>query len=883
MREYARKSESQPRTLDSKPDVSRQASIDVILQQYKDCNVQRYTGDEELIQGEFDTVQREEKPNNTGLPDSLKTGIENLSGYSMDDVEVHYDSDKPAQLNALAYAQGTDIHIAPGQEKHLPHEAWHVVQQKQGRVQPVRQIQGIDVNDNVGLEKEADVMGEKSIQRKNVPGMSYFNNSKSSNIIQCKWISDVKSDCEYWDQLVEGERWYRFKEDGNGPWIYYRKMINGELYGVDMTDEAWADYLSFNENTPSIGIEIEMRENTNFRLRHDDFKDHEKVKGQDVMIPAKASEPDGRKIVDENLVKGTQNSLCKIALGTIDVTLDTQGSYGGATGDSDESLVIELVFDHRYFNISILKSGYVNTPIGLIPIEFFLEIMLSDLQNLTYRHLLIGANDIQRVIIENASKADRIKKEDEKFDTNLDDLSKDSEVERLKEELSSKLKALSSDPKETLFSKIKKQLELDKEYKPKISEREKLKESEISEGRKQLESARMAEILKIREDDKTLDNKVFPVTLGRGSAMHLTAPVSVKELKPLMDFTRNETEGGNTFDIANLEKMPEPSQGTDSQEKIWGDNVKTVYELISRVLKSFGSCIPDPKQRLPIMPRTSIIKTFSMLDSIDEKNVILTQLKSDFKSMSDTPISSAITSVNIGQILKALEAVIAGQYDEKNDPFCRKDVLDENLAISAMGGKGAIDKQNNFLSVYEFRSLLGETPMTIEGLKNLLNLKILKRVYDFDVEVKLQTSSPEIQKKQILYIPLGFTEGANSAENNNCLLYALGIENSYMEIIRTNVMYYEHTMGFDGTLDYQATTIDGFLTPETVFPILKKLRLSLTDVWIYNQRTGVWTRWDSHGEPHYHERDVTTANPGSKFIAYNGINHYFQLNKQIEM
>ena len=54
------------------------------------------------------------KENNTGLPDNLKSGIENLSGYSMDDVKVHYNSDKPAQLQAHAYAQGTDIHVASG-------------------------------------------------------------------------------------------------------------------------------------------------------------------------------------------------------------------------------------------------------------------------------------------------------------------------------------------------------------------------------------------------------------------------------------------------------------------------------------------------------------------------------------------------------------------------------------------------------------------------------------------------------------------------------------------------------------------------------------------------------------------------------------------------
>jgi hypothetical protein len=123
--------------------------------------------DEELLQGKFfntATAQLEAKPDNTGLPNQLKTGIESLSGMSMDGVKVHYNSDKPAQLNAHAYAQGTDIHVAPGQEQHLPHEAWHVVQQAQGRVQPTMQMKaGVQVNDDVGLEAEADVMGAKAM------------------------------------------------------------------------------------------------------------------------------------------------------------------------------------------------------------------------------------------------------------------------------------------------------------------------------------------------------------------------------------------------------------------------------------------------------------------------------------------------------------------------------------------------------------------------------------------------------------------------------------------------------------------------------------------------------------------------------------------------
>jgi len=127
------------------------------------------------------------KTNNTGLPDKLKAGIEGLSGHSMDDVKVHYNSAQPAQLNAHAYAQGTDIHIAPGQEKHLPHEAWHIVQQKQGRVKPTLQMKGkVNVNDDDGLEKEADVMGRKALQMKTDGHQSVLKNSVANNDITQK-------------------------------------------------------------------------------------------------------------------------------------------------------------------------------------------------------------------------------------------------------------------------------------------------------------------------------------------------------------------------------------------------------------------------------------------------------------------------------------------------------------------------------------------------------------------------------------------------------------------------------------------------------------------------------------------------------------------------
>jgi len=134
--------------------------------------LQRTTGNQAVGQLLAQTGQRQpdqEEQNKPGLPDNLKTGVENLSGYAMDDVQVDYNSSKPAQLQALAYTQGTGIHVAPGQEKRLGHEAWHVVQQKQGRVKPTIQMKGTAINDDKALEKEADAMATKSLQASNQP------------------------------------------------------------------------------------------------------------------------------------------------------------------------------------------------------------------------------------------------------------------------------------------------------------------------------------------------------------------------------------------------------------------------------------------------------------------------------------------------------------------------------------------------------------------------------------------------------------------------------------------------------------------------------------------------------------------------------------------
>lgn len=152
----------------------------------------------------------QKKENRTGLPDNLKSGIENMSGYSMDDVKVHYNSDKPAQLQAHAYAQGTDIHLASGQEKHLPHEAWHVVQQKQGRVNPTLQMKGVSVNDNDSLEQEADQMGAKILQSKGDNQVVENLGSSSGTTVQRVVVQS--------DWMKKGDSSMELATTSAGPW-----------------------------------------------------------------------------------------------------------------------------------------------------------------------------------------------------------------------------------------------------------------------------------------------------------------------------------------------------------------------------------------------------------------------------------------------------------------------------------------------------------------------------------------------------------------------------------------------------------------------------------------------------------------------------------------
>lgn len=91
-----------------------------------------------------------------GMRDKIASHFGDIQG-----VKVHYNSSMPGLVDAEAYTRGDDIFLAPGQERHLPHELGHVVQQRRGSVPTTERVAGMAANTDPALEHEADILGRQ--------------------------------------------------------------------------------------------------------------------------------------------------------------------------------------------------------------------------------------------------------------------------------------------------------------------------------------------------------------------------------------------------------------------------------------------------------------------------------------------------------------------------------------------------------------------------------------------------------------------------------------------------------------------------------------------------------------------------------------------------
>lgn len=106
------------------------------------------------------------------MPQGVQAKMEQNLSADFSDVSIHQNSSKATSLGAYAYTQGNDVHFAPGQfdpmsskgQELIGHELAHVMQQRDGKVKPTTQAKGLPVNDDEGLETEADQLGAKAAQ-----------------------------------------------------------------------------------------------------------------------------------------------------------------------------------------------------------------------------------------------------------------------------------------------------------------------------------------------------------------------------------------------------------------------------------------------------------------------------------------------------------------------------------------------------------------------------------------------------------------------------------------------------------------------------------------------------------------------------------------------
>lgn len=110
-------------------------------------------------------VRRHLSPNKTGIPNKMKNQFEAYSGKPFDSVQAHYNSDKPKQMQALAYTQADHDYAASGQVRYPGHELGYIAQQRKG------QVHATDLREGQGNP------GKEVVQRRVIIGGQIYQDS----------------------------------------------------------------------------------------------------------------------------------------------------------------------------------------------------------------------------------------------------------------------------------------------------------------------------------------------------------------------------------------------------------------------------------------------------------------------------------------------------------------------------------------------------------------------------------------------------------------------------------------------------------------------------------------------------------------------------------
>ncbi|TRX59499.1 DUF4157 domain-containing protein [Fulvivirga sp. M361] len=134
------------------------------------------------------------------LPHVIQKKMEESFNTDFSSVKIKTNSAQAKSFGALAFAQGENVHFAPGQfnpesskgQELIGHEFAHVVQQRQGRVQAGQS----NINDDPGLEKEADTAGVRAARGEPsaIGSIEQQATANSKGPIQGYFVDNIRSD-----------------------------------------------------------------------------------------------------------------------------------------------------------------------------------------------------------------------------------------------------------------------------------------------------------------------------------------------------------------------------------------------------------------------------------------------------------------------------------------------------------------------------------------------------------------------------------------------------------------------------------------------------------------------------------------------------------------
>jgi hypothetical protein len=189
----------------------------------------------------------------TGMAGPVLDKMSRSFGTDLSGVRVHENSAAAVSMNARAYTQGSNIHFAPGQydptsqpgQELIGHELAHVVQQSSGRVAGGQaKGNGVAINGDVGLEREADEMGAR-VARGEVVGSAGAVAASDIGAIQRKTtIADDSTDPQNTTAKGTGKGLLKNSLGNIQPGVTFGPLINDSASSM----EAWINPNEYDPN-----------------------------------------------------------------------------------------------------------------------------------------------------------------------------------------------------------------------------------------------------------------------------------------------------------------------------------------------------------------------------------------------------------------------------------------------------------------------------------------------------------------------------------------------------------------------------------------------------------------------------------------------------------